>query len=169
MKKTNNLRGVNMKTYNEIKEVENKINDLNSFINNQNQHLLNFTNQKCKSEVLDKVSKAIESEIFNQEKLKQLKLKLKKEKLLTLKIKSLKALGVKVVSRERNYDMHFYNLANGFYPERIEVMLRDKVVPLDFYDNHFYISYRDHGGQALFNLFEDKVEDEHLFYTKEKA
>ena len=76
-----------MKTYNEIKEVENKINDLNSFINNQNQHLVNFTNEKCKSEVLDKVSRAIESEIFNQEKLKQLKLKLKKEKLLTLKIK----------------------------------------------------------------------------------
>ena len=32
-----------------------------------------------KSEVLDKVSKAIKSEIFNQEKLKQLKLKLKRE------------------------------------------------------------------------------------------
>ena len=32
-----------------------------------------------KSEVLDKVSKAKKSEIFNQEKLKQLKLKLKRE------------------------------------------------------------------------------------------
>ena len=158
-----------MKTQNEIKEVEDKINDLNSFINNQNQHLVNFTNEKCKSEVLDKVSKAIESEIFNQEKLKQLKLKLKKEKLLTLKIKSLEALGVKVVSRERNYDMHSYNYANGFYPERIEVMLRDKVVPLDFYNSDFFISYKNHGGQTLFNLFEDKVEDEHLFYTKERA
>ena len=158
-----------MKTYNEIKEVENKINDLNSFINNQNQHLVNFTNQKCKSEVLDKVSKAIESEIFNQEKLKQLKLKLKKEKLLTLKIKSLEALGIKVVSRERNYDESTYNFINGFYPEKIEVMLRDKVVPLTFMHNGFYISYRDHGGQALFNLFEDKVEDKHLFYTKERA
>ena len=158
-----------MKTQNEIKEVEDKINDLNSFINNQHQHLVNFTNEKCKSEVLDKVSKAIESEIFNQEKLKQLKLKLKKEKLLTLKIKSLKALGVKVVSRERNYDMHSYNYANGFYPERIEVMLRDKVVPLDFYNSDFFISYKNHGAQTLFNLFEDKVEDEHLFYTKERA
>ena len=151
-----------MKTYNQIKEVENKITNLNSFIDNNND--LNL-----KGEMLNKVSSSIESVVFNEEKLKQLKLKLKKEKLLTLKIKSLKALGVKVVSRERNYDMHFYNLANGFYPERIEVMLRDKVVPLDFYDNHFYISYRDHGGQALFNLFEDKVEDEHLFYTKERA
>ena len=158
-----------MKTYNEIKEVENKINDLNSFINNQNQHLLNFTNQKCKSEVLDKVSKAIESEIFNQEKLKQLKLKLKKEKLLTLKIKSLKALGVKVVSRKRNYDKHDYNFIHGFYPETISIMLKDKVVPLDFYNNDFFISYKNHGGQTLFNLFEDKVEDKHLFYTKERA
>ena len=169
MKKTNNLRGVNMKTYNEIKEVENKINDLNSFINNQNQHLVNFTNEKCKSEVLDKVSKAIESEIFNQEKLKQLKLKLKKEKLLTLKIKSLKALGVKVVSRKRNYDKHDYNFIHGFYPETISIMLKDKVVPLDFYNNDFFISYKNHGGQTLFNLFEDKVEDKHLFYTKERA
>ena len=158
-----------MKTYNEIKEVEDKINDLNSFINNQHQHLVNFTNEKCKSEVLDKVSKAIESEIFNQEKLKQLKLKLKKEKLLTLKIKSLKALGVKVVSRKRNYDKHDYNFIHGFYPETISIMLRDKVVPLDFYNSDFFISYKNHGGQTLFNLFEDKVEDEHLFYTKERA
>jgi len=158
-----------MKTYNEIKEVEDKINDLNSFINNQHQHLVNFTNEKCKSEVLDKVSKAIESEIFNQEKLKQLKLKLKKEKLLTLKIKSLKALGVKVVSRKRDYDKHDYNFIHGFYPETISIMLRDKVVPLDFYNSDFFISYKNHGGQTLFNLFEDKVEDEHLFYTKERA
>ena len=165
--KTNNLRGVNMKTYNEIKEVENKINDLNSFINNQNQHLVNFTNEKCKSEVLDKVSSAIESVVSNEKKLKQLKLKLKKEKLLTLKIKSLEALGVKVVSRERDYNKWTYNIENGFCPEKIEVMLGDKVVPLTFMHNGFYISYRDHGGQALFNLFEDKVEDKHLFYTKE--
>ena len=151
-----------MKTYNEIKEVENKITNLNSFIDNNND--LNL-----KGEMLDKVSKAIESEIFNQEKLKQLKLKLKKEKLLTLKIKSLEALGIKVVSRERNYDESTYNFMNGFYPEKIEVMLRDKVVPLTFMHNGFYISYRDHGGQALFNLFEDKVEDKHLFYTKERA
>ena len=151
-----------MKTYNEIKEVENKITNLNSFIDNNND--LNL-----KGEMLDKVSKAIESEIFNQKKLKQLKLKLKKEKLLTLKIKSLEALGIKVVSRERNYDESTYNFMNGFYPEKIEVMLRDKVVPLTFMHNGFYISYRDHGGQALFNLFEDKVEDKHLFYTKERA
>ena len=158
-----------MKTYNEIKEVENKINDLNSFINNQNQHLVNFTNQKCKSEELDKVSKAIESEIFNQEKLKQLKEKLKAEKLLTLKIKALETLGVKVVSRKRNYDMHTYNYINGFYPETIEIMFRDKVVPLDFYQSGFFISYKNHGGKTLFDLFEDKVEDEHLFYTKERS
>ena len=158
-----------MQTKNEIKEIQDKINDLNSFINNQNQHLVNIQDKKCKSEVLDKVSKAIESEIFNQEKLKQLKLKLKKEKLLTLKIKSLEDLGVKVVSRERNYDESTYNFINGFYPEKIEVMLRDKVVPLTFMHNGFYISYRDHGGQALFNLFEDKVEDKHLFYTKERT
>ena len=151
-----------MKTHNEIKEVENKITNLNSFIDNNND--LNL-----KGEMLDKVSKAIESEIFNQEKLKQLKLKLKKEKLLTLKIKSLEALGVKVVSRERNYDMHTYNYINGFYPERIEVMLNDKVVPLDFYHNHFYISFKNHGGQALFDLLNDKVEDQHLFYKKDKT
>jgi len=158
-----------MKTYNEIKEVENKIINLNSFINNQNQHLVNIQDKKCKSEVLDKVSKAIESEIFNQEKLKQLKVKLKKEKLLTLKIKALETLGVKVVSRKRNYDKHDYNFINGFYPETIEIMLRDKVVPLDFYHDGFFISYKNHGGQTLFDLFEDKVEDKHLFYTKERA
>lgn len=145
----------------EIEEVENKITNLNSFIDNNND--LNL-----KGEMLHKVSKAIESEMFNQEKLKQLKLKLKKEKLLTLKIKSLKSLGIKVVSRERNYDESTYNFINGFYPEKIEVMLRDKVVPLTFMHNGFYISYKDHGGQALFNLFEDKVEDKHLFYTKDK-
>jgi len=151
-----------MNTKNEIKEVENKITNLNSFIDNNND--LNL-----KGEMLDKVSKAIESEIFNHNKLKQLKAKLKKEKLLTLKIKSLKALSVKVVSRDRDYDQWTYNFMNGFYPEKIEVMLKDKVVPLTFMHNNFYIAYKDHGGQALFNLFEDKVEDKHLFYTKEKA
>ena len=69
-----------MNIMNEIKEVEDKITDLNSFINNQNQHLVNIQDKKCKSEVLDKVSRAIESEIFNQEKLKELKLKLKEER-----------------------------------------------------------------------------------------
>ena len=151
-----------MKTYNEIKEVENKIINLNSFIDNNND--LNL-----KGEMFNKVSKAIESEIFNQEKLKQLKVKLKKEKLLTLKIKALETLGVKVVSRKRNYDKHDYNFINGFYPETIEIMLRDKVVPLDFYHDGFFISYKNHGGQTLFDLFEDKVEDKHLFYTKERA
>ena len=61
-----------MKTYNEIKEVENKITDLNSFIDENND--LNL-----KGEKLAKVSDAIESVIFNEEKLKQLKLKLEKE------------------------------------------------------------------------------------------
>ena len=55
-----------MKTYNEIKEVENKITDLNSFIDENND--LNL-----KGEKLAKVSDAIESVIFNEEKLKQLK------------------------------------------------------------------------------------------------
>ena len=151
-----------MKTYNEIKEVENKITNLNSFIDNNND--LNL-----KGEMLDKVSKAIESEMFNQKKLKQLYLKLEKEKLLTSIIESFESLGIKVVSRERNYDELTYDFINGFYPEKIEVMLRDKVVPLTFMHNGFYISFRDHGGQALFNLFEDKVKDEHLFYTKERA
>ena len=151
-----------MNTRKEIKEVENKITNLNSFIDNNND--LNL-----KGEMLNKVSSSIESVVFNEEKLKQLKLKLKKEKLLTLKIKSLEALGIKVVSRERNYDESTYNFINGFYPEKIEVMLRDKVVPLNFMHNNFYISYKDSGGQALFNLFEDKVEDKHLFYTKERA
>ena len=38
-----------------------------------------IVNEIKEVEVLDKVSKAIKSEIFNQEKLKQLKLKLKRE------------------------------------------------------------------------------------------
>ena len=151
-----------MNTRKEIKEVEDLIKNQHTFIEDNN-------NPNLKGEMLTRVSMAIESVVSNEEKLKQLKLKLKKEKLLTLKIKSLEALGIKVVSRERNYDESTYNFINGFYPEKIEVVLRDKVVPLDFYHNHFYISYRDHGGQALFNLFEDKVEDEHLFYTKERA
>lgn len=151
-----------MKTINEIKEVENKITNLNSFIDNNND--LNL-----KGEMLDKVSKAIESEIFHQEKLKQLELKLEKEKNLTKKIKALKILGIDVVYRGADYDQWDYNFVNGFYPEKIEVMLRDKVVPLTFLYDSFYISYKDHGGQALFNLFEDKVEDKHLFYTKERA
>jgi hypothetical protein len=162
IKKTINLKERNMKTYNEIKEVEKKIINLDSFINNNND--LNL-----KGEMLDKVSKAIESEIFNQEKLKQLKLKLKKEKLLTFKIKSLKSLGIEVVSRKRDYKNFTYNFTNGFYPEKIEVILKDKVVPLTFKHNNFYISYKNHGAETLFNLINDKVEDDHLFYTKERA
>jgi hypothetical protein len=162
IKKTINLKERNMKTYNEIKEVEKKIINLDSFINNNND--LNL-----KGEMLDKVSKAIESEIFNQEKLKQLKLKLKKEKLLTFKIKSLKSLGIEVVSRKRDYKNITYNFTNGFYPEKIEVILKDKVVPLTFKHNNFYISYKNHGAETLFNLINDKVEDDHLFYTKERA
>ena len=48
-------------------------------------------------------------------------------------------------------------------------MLKDKVVPLTFKHNNFYISYKNHGAETLFNLIEDKVEDEHLFYTKERT
>ena len=163
----NKKKGKNMNTYKEIKEIENKITNLNSFIDNNNDMTFGFYYDQ--GEKLAKVSDAIESVIFNEEKLKQLKLKLKKEKLLTLKIKSLKALGVKVVSRKRNYDKHDYNFIHGFYPETISIMLKDKVVPLNFYNNDFFISYKNHGGQTLFNLFEDKVEDKHLFYTKERT
>ena len=151
-----------MKTYEEIKEIENKITNLNSFIDNNND--LNL-----KGEMLDKVTKAIESEIFNQDKLRQLKFKLEKEKNLTKKIKAIRALGVEVVSRERDYKEFTYNYINGFYPEKIEVMLRDKVVPLTFMHNSFFISYKNHGGQTAFNLIKDKVTEEHLFYTKERA
>lgn len=151
-----------MNTYNEIKEVENKITNLNSFIDNNND--LNL-----KGEMLNKVSKAIESEIFNQEKLKQLKLKLEKEENLTKKINALNVLNIKVVSRERNSEHWSYKFTNGFYPEKIEVVLRNKVVPLTFMHDNFYISFKNHGGQAMFNLFEDKVKDEHLFYTKQKT
>ena len=157
----NNKETTMPNTKREIEEVENKITNLNSFIDNNND--LNL-----KGEMLDKVSKAIESEMFNQEKLKKLKIKLRAEKLLTSKIKALQTLGVKVVSRKRNYNQHTYNFLNGFYPETIEIMLRDKVVPLDFYQSGFFISYKNHGGQTLFDLFQDKVEDEHLFYTKDK-
>ena len=151
-----------MKTYNEIKEVENKITDLNSFIDENND--LNL-----KGEKLAKVSDAIESVIFNEENLKQLKLKLEKEVNLNKKINALNVLNIEVVSRERDLDDFTYYFVNGFYPEKIEVILKDKVVPLTFKHNNFYISYKDHGGQALFNLVEDKVEDKHLFYTKERA
>ena len=152
----------NMKTINEIKEVESKITNLDSFIDKNND--LNLQGKK-----LAKVSDAIESVIFNQEKLKQLKLKLEKEKNLTKKINALNVLNIEVVSRERDYKDFTYNFINGFYPEKIEVMLKDKVVPLTFKNNNFYISYKNHGAETLFNLIEDKVEDEHLFYTKERA
>ena len=72
----NKKKGKNMNTYNEIKEVESKITNLDSFIDKNND--LNLQGKK-----LAKVSDAIESVIFNQEKLKQLKLKLEKEKNLT--------------------------------------------------------------------------------------
>ena len=151
-----------MKTYNEIKEVENKITDLNSFIDENND--LNL-----KGEKLAKVSDAIESVIFNEEKLKQLKLKLEKEENLNKKINALNVLNIEVDSRERDLDDFTYYFVNGFYPEKIEVILKDKVVPLTFKHDNFYISFKNHGGQAMFNLFEDKVKDEHLFYTKQKT
>jgi len=149
-----------MNTRKEIKEVENKIKIARSIIDAK----FDVAKDPDGKNMSDEVLNAFETEMYSGEKLKQLKLKLKKEKLLTLKIKSFKELGVEVVSRERNYDDSTYNFANGFYPEKIEVMLRDKVVPLSFLHNNFYISYKDHGGKALFNLFEDKIEDKHLYY-----
>ena len=158
----NKKKGKNMNTYNEIKEVESKITNLDSFIDKNND--LNLQGEK-----LAKVSDAIESVIFNQEKLKQLKLKLEKEKNLTKKINALNLLNIEVVSRERDSEHWSYKFTNGFYPEKIEIMLKNKVVPLTYMYDNFYISYKDSGGQALFNLFEDKVKDEHLFYTKERT
>jgi hypothetical protein len=109
-----------------------------------------------------------ETEMYSEEKLTQLKLKLEKEKNLTKKINALKSLGVEVVSRERNYDDSTYNFTNGFYPEKICIELRFgtdiKVVPFNYEHDNFYISYKDHGGKALFNILKDKVEDQHLYY-----
>jgi hypothetical protein len=46
----------------------------------------------------------------------------------------------------------------GFYPEKICIELRFgtdiKVVPFNYEHDNFYISYKDHGGKALFNILE---------------
>ena len=156
----------NMNTRNEIKEVENKIKTARSFIDAN----FNVAKDPDGKNMSDKVVNAFETEIYSQLKLKQLKLKLEYEKNLSNEILKInKSLNMKVVSRETNYDCTERGFIDGFYPEKIEIMYEDKVVPLTFMYDGFYISYKDHGGQALFNLFEDKVEDKHLFYTKERA
>jgi hypothetical protein len=151
-----------MNTRKEIKEVESKIKSLQKYCDDN-------CNKDLHGEELTKLSNSIESLIFNEEKLTQLKLKLEKEKNLTKKINALKSLGVEVVSRERNYDDSTYDFINGFYPEKICIELRFgtdiKVVPFNYEHDNFYISYKDHGGKALFNILKDKVEDKHLFYT----
>jgi len=159
-----NKQGERMNTRKEIKEVENKIKTARSFID------ANFDVAKDPDgkNMSDEVLNAFETEMYSEEKLKQLKLKLEKEKNLTKKINALKSLGVKVVSRERNYDDSEYNFINGFYPEKISIELRFgtdiKVVPFNYAHDNFYISYKDHGGRALFNILKDKVEDQHLYY-----
>tara|TARA_R100001463_G_C3394121_1_gene207255 strand:- start:46 stop:519 length:474 start_codon:yes stop_codon:yes gene_type:complete len=153
-----------MNTRKEIKEVENKIKTARSFID------ANFDVSKDPDgkNMSDEVVNAFETEMYSEEKLNQLKLKLEKEKNLTKKINALKTLGVNVVSRERNYDESTYNFINGFYPEKICIQLKFgtdiKVVPLNYLHDDFFISYKDHGGQSLFNVMKDKVEDQHLYY-----
>jgi len=154
-----------MNTKNEIKEIKDKIYNARVYIN------ANFDVSKDPEgkNMSDKVLEAFETEHSAQDKLKQLQLKAEKEKNLTKKIKALKTLGIEVLLRERDYDASSYNFINGFYPEKISVKLKFgsdyKIVPLRYQHDAFYISYKDHGGMALFDVFEDKVEDEHLFYT----
>jgi len=153
-----------MNTRKEIKEVENKIKTARSIIDAK----FDVAKDPDGKNMSDEVLNAFETEMYSEEKLKQLKLKLEKEKNLTKKINALKSLGVKVVSRERNYDDSEYNFINGFYPEKISIELRFgtdiKVVPFNYAHDNFYISYKDHGGRALFNILKDKVEDQHLYY-----
>ena len=91
-------------------------------------------------------------------------------KSLTKKIEALKTLGLEIVSREVDNDDITYKYLTGFCREIICVKLRHGqdtiIVPLQYYWGNFYISYRNHGGMGLFNLFRDKVEYNHLF-TKE--
>lgn len=154
-----------MNTRNEIKEIKNKIYNARLYINNN----FDLSKDPQGKNMSDKVLEAFETEHDAQDKLKQLQLKAEKEKNLTKKIKALKTLGIEVVSRERNYDEITYNYLNGFYPEKISVKLKFgsdyKIVPLTYKHDAFYISYKDHGGMALFDVFKDKVEDKHLFYT----
>ncbi len=154
-----------MNTRKEIKEIENTIKIARSIIDAK----FDVAKDPDGKNMSDEVLNAFETERYSEEKLTQLKLKLEKQKNLTKKINALKCLGVEVVSRERNYDDSTYDFINGFYPEKICIELRFgtdiKVVPLDYEHDNFYISYKDHGGKALFNILKDKVEDQHLFYT----
>jgi len=153
-----------MNTRKEIKEVENKIKTVRSIIDAK----FDVAKDPDGKNMSDEVLNAFETEMYSEEKLTQLKLKLEKEKNLTKKINALKSLGVEVVSRERNYDDFEYNFINGFYPEKISIELRFgtdiKVVPFNYAHDNFYISYKDHGGRGLFNILKDKVEDKHLYY-----
>jgi hypothetical protein len=153
----------NMNTKKEIKEVENKIKSLEAYCNAN-------CEKDLKGEELTKLSNSIESLVFNQDKLKELKSKLVYEKNLSNKILEInESLNMKVVSRETNYDCWERGFINGFYPEKIEIMYEDKVVPLTFMSDGFYISYKDHGGMAIFNPYNDVVKPNHKFYTKGRA
>jgi len=152
-----------MNTKKEIKEVENKIKSLEAYCNAN-------CEKDLKGEELTKLSNSIESLVFNQDKLKELKSKLVYEKNLSNKILEInKSLNMKVVSRETNYDCWERGFINGFYPEKIEIMYQDKVVPLTFMSDGFYISYKDHGGMAIFNPYNDVVKSNHKFYIKGRA
>jgi len=153
----------NMNTKNEIKKIENKIKSLEAYCDAN-------CEKDLKGEELTKLSNSIESLVFNQDKLKELKSKLKYEENLSKEISEInKSSNMKVVSRETNYDCWERGFINGFYPEKIEIMYEDKVVPLTFMSDGFYISYKDHGGMAIFNPYNDIVKSNHKFYTKERA
>jgi hypothetical protein len=153
----------NMNTKNEIKKIENKIKSLEAYCDAN-------CEKDLKGKELTKLSNSIESLVFNQDKLKELKSKLKYEENLSKEISEInKSLNMKVVSRETNYDCWEREFLNGFYPEKIEIMYEDKVVPLTFMSDGFYISYKDHGGMAIFNPYNDIVKSNHKFYTKERA
>jgi hypothetical protein len=153
----------NMNTKNEIKKIENKIKSLEAYCDAN-------CEKDLKGEELTKLSNFIESLVFNQDKLKELKSKLKYEENLSKEISEInKSSNMKVVSRETNYDCWERGFLNGFYPEKIEIMYEDKVVPLTFMSDGFYISYKDHGGMAIFNPYNDIVKSNHKFYTKERA
>jgi len=155
-----------MNTKNEIKEIKNKIYNARVYIN------ANFDVSKDPEgkNMSDKVLEAFETEHYAQDKLKELKSKLKYEENLSKEISKInKSINMKVVSRETNYDCWERGFINGFYPEKIEIMYEDKVVPLTFMSDGFYISYKDHGGMAIFNPYNDVVKSNHKFYTKERA
>ena len=86
---------------------------------------------------------------------------------LTKKIEALKTLGLEIVSREVDNEDFTHKYLTGYCREIICVKLRhgqdSVIVPLEFYADNFYISYKKWGHRSLFNLFTDKVEDDHLF------